>query len=205
VDEYKEQLSGVGDQMKQLQEAVKRQQDELQAIQRRAELGMVINAGHGNSQPAPQVNIVVNKGLPKSQMALQVSTTDNEVPPNSLLAPQANTTVREGHPDSQTTPRVNMTVDEGPQNSQLAQQASTMVNEGPPNTRLAPQVRPNMATYRDGEDMFMDGESETSDEFLSNVKAGKRRENVESDDEMLVTDDEVSLEPVEVDHPSLLI
>jgi hypothetical protein len=195
VDEYKEQLSGVGDQMKQLQEAVKRQQDELQAIQRRAELGMVINAGHGNGQPAPQV--VVNEGLPKSQMALQVSTTVNEVLPNSLLAPQANTTVSEGHPDSETTPRVNITVDEGPQNSQL-------VNEGPPNTRLAPQVRPNMATYRDGKDIFMDGESETSDEFY-HAKAGKRRENVESDDDdMLVltdlTDDKVSLEPVEVDH-----
>ena len=40
MGEYKEQLSGVGDQMKQLQEALKRQQEELQAVQRCAELGM---------------------------------------------------------------------------------------------------------------------------------------------------------------------
>ena len=167
MGEYKEQLSGVGVQMKQLQEAQKRQQEELQAVQRRAELGMAINAGHGNSQPAPQVNIIVN----------------------------------EGHPDSQPTLQVNTTVDEGPQNSQLAQQASTMVNEGPPNTRPAPQVRPDMAKYRDGEDTFMDGESETSDELWNHVKAGKRWENVESDEEMiLISEDEVSLEPVEVDH-----
>src|SRR5271168_3001920 len=70
-----------------------------------------------------------------------------------------------------------------------------------PNTRPAPQVRPDMAKYRDGEDTFMDGESETSDELWNHVKAGKRRENVESDEEMiLISEDEVSLEPVEVDH-----
>ena len=98
MGEYKEQLSGVRDQIKQLQGVLKRQQEELQAVQRRAELGTVINAGDGNSQPA-----IVNEGLPKSQIALQVSATVNEMPPNSLLAPQANTTVSEGHSDSQPT------------------------------------------------------------------------------------------------------
>ena len=105
-------------------------------------------------------------------------------------------------------PRVSTTVNEGHQNSYLAQQVGTTINEGHPNSQLAPHVRPDMAAYRDGEDTLMhDAESDTSNELgWSTVKAGKRRVNVESDDDSMHiisdVDDEnhhVSLESLDVD------